>query len=200
MVYCLLMTNMHPIPTDADLVKEIRDRWSPVIFSSREPDEATIHALFEAARFAPSSYNEQPWRFVYALKGDGTTRQDLEALLMDGNAWAKGSGMLMISFAKKTLTKGGKPNRVALHDVGAANLAITLQATKMGLITHQMGGFYDDKACAAVGASDDFLPSSMMVIGYPGDAAAAPEDLRKRQESARTRNDGASFAFRGQFV
>lgn len=192
------MTSPHSADTDAPIIDVLRERWSPIIISDKVIEPAKVASLFEAARWAASSYNEQPWRYIYAQKGE-PGREQIEALLMDGNAWAKNAGLLMISFYKKTLTRNGKPNRVALHDLGAANFAIELEATALGLFAHQMGGFYDDKANAALGVPEDYYPGSMMAVGYMGDVAGAPEDLRKKQESARTRNPTPSFAFHGEW-
>ena len=179
----------NPAITDADLVPEISKRWSPGVFTNQEPDETAIHALFEAARWAPSSYNEQPWLYVYALKNDGETRETLEGLLVEANAWAKEAGLLLCSFAKKTFDKNGKVNTKAQHDVGASNYALTLQATKMGLITHQMGGFTADKANEALGVPENFEPVSMMAVGYAGDT--------KNKE--RSRNEQTEFVRRGTY-
>ena len=192
------MTDPHKATTDAPILDVISERWSPVIFSDTPIEAEKIASLFEAARWACSSYNEQPWRYIYALKGD-PGREKLESLLVEGNAWAKNAGLLLVDFAKKTFTKNGKPNTEALHDLGASNFAIALQATAMGLYSHQMVGFDAARASTDFGVPEDFVPGSMMAIGYLGDAATAPEALRKRQESPRMRNPASSFAFRGEW-
>lgn len=181
-----------------NLVPEIKERFSPVIYSNEEPSAEQIEALFEAARWAPSSFNEQPWHFVYALKSDGEGRKNMESLLMDGNAWAKEAGMLLCSFAKKRFAKNNKENRHSMHDTGAANYALTLQATSMGIITHQMGGFFVDKANETLGVPEDFEPVSMMAIGFMGDVESAPEELKERQNAERTRKDKQEFVSRVQ--
>lgn len=157
-----------------------------------------IGSLFEAARWAPSSYNEQPWRYIYAGKNDAG-RTELESLLVEGNAWAKNAGLLIVSFAKKTFAKNGKPNRHYLHDTGAASFAITLQATSMGLISHQMSGFAVDKANSVLGVPDDFEPGSMMAVGNAADVSTFPEDMQQRDKAPRGRNPRESFAFPGKF-
>lgn len=115
------------------------ERFSPKEFKDDALSSEQVASLFEAARTTPSSYNEQPWRFVFAEKGD-PGRGAVESLLVEGNAWAKEAPLLIVSFAKKTLTRNGKENRFALHDLGAANLSLMLQAVSLGLATHQMGG------------------------------------------------------------
>lgn len=189
----------NPAATDFPVTEIIARRWSPVVFDPAPLSDAEIGSLFEAARWAPSSFNEQPWRYVYARKGDAG-RDEIEALLMDGNAWAKNAGLLIVSFGHKNFTYNGKPNHHWLHDTGAASMAITLQAESMGLITHQMAGFHMDKANAALGVPDDFEPGSMMAVGRPGDVKSAPEDLQKRQQSPRTRNPQNAFAFKGRYA
>lgn len=187
-----------PAVTDAPVIEVIQNRWSPVIFSDKALSEKEITSIFEAARWAPSSFNEQPWRYVYAGKGD-MGRDILEGLLVEGNAWAKDAGLLVLGFSSKIFKKNGKPNRHYLHDTGAASALITLQATSMGLITHQMEGFDFKRANEALGVPPEFEPGSMMAVGYPGDPAKAPEKYRERDAGPRTRNPRSSFASRGKF-
>lgn len=185
-------------PVDAPVIDVIKDRWSPMAFDSAPLSEDQIASLFEAARWAPSSYGEQPWRFVYATKDD-EGREVLEGLLAEGNAWAKSAGLLVISFAKKTFDRNGKLNRHCLHDTGAANMSVSLQATSMGLVTHQMAGFDAERANEALGVPDDFEPASMMAVGHPGDPAGLSEDLQKRQNAPRNRMPRAEMAMRGKY-
>ncbi len=188
-----------PATADAPILDVVQNRWSPVMFDPAPLSPEQIASLFEAARFAASSYNEQPWRYVYAGKKDAG-REALESLLVEGNAWAKNAGVLMLSFGRKTFAKNGKPNRHYFHDLGAASAIMTLQATSMGLISHQMAGFDTDKANSVLGVPDDFEPGSMMAIGYAGDPANFPEDMRLRDEAPRVRNPHTSFAFRDKFA
>lgn len=182
-------------PTDAPIIDVIRDRWSPISFSAKPLPEETIRSLFEAARWAQSSFGEEPWRYIYAAKGD-PGRENLESLLAEGNAWAKDAGLLLISFAKKTFARNGKPNRHYLHDTGAASAYITLQATSMGLITHQMAGFAVEKANALLGVPADFEPGSMMAIGEYAGQETLDDAAKKRENSPRTRKPQSAFAFR----
>lgn len=186
-----------PATTDRPILDAIRERWSPVALSDTPIEEEKIATLFEAARWAPSSYNEQPWRYIYALKEDGNNREALEGLLVPGNAWAKNASVLAISFAKKMFARNGKENRHALHDCGCASGYLILQLSSLGLVGHQMAGFDAENANRILGVPDDFLPGSMIAIGYPGDHATLPEDLQKREEAPRTRNRVEAFAFRG---
>lgn len=189
----------NPAPTDFPVTEIIQNRWSPVIFDPAPLTDAEVGSLFEAARWAPSCYNDQPWRFIYARKGD-KGREEIEGLLAEGNSWARNAGMLIVSFGKKTFAHNGKPNHYGLFDTGAANMAITLQAESMGLVTHQMAGFAADKANALLGVPEDFAVGSMMAVGRAGSLEGAPEALVTRQKSPRTRSPQSAFVFKGHYA
>jgi nitroreductase len=156
-----------------------------------------IDTLFEAARWAPSCYGDQPWRYVYATKDDGDKRAALEGLLAEGNAWAKNAYLLIVSFAKTTFNHNGKPNAYHMHDTGCASGYLVLQATHMNLVSHQMAGFAADKANGVLGVPTEFVPGSMIAIGYPGDPKTMDEGSQKRDASPRTRKPLGEIAFRG---
>jgi len=187
-----------PAPTDVPIAPLIAKRWSPYAFSPAAVSETDVTTLFEAARFAPSCYNEQPWRYVYAQKKDDG-REAIESLLMEGNAWAKHAGLLIVGFAKKTFTRNDKPNRHCFHDTGAASVLLALQATELGLVSHQMAGFEVEKANDILGVPDDYEASSMIAIGHPGKHSDLSEELQKREDAPRTRQSTAAFAFPGHF-
>lgn len=157
-----------------------------------------IAQLFEAARWAPSSFNEQPWRYVYAMKGD-PGRETMESLLVEGNSWAKNAGLLILSFSKKIFEKNGKPNRHCLHDTGAASAFLVLQATSLGLASHQMAGFDKARANEVLGVPAEFEPGSMIAIAKPGDPKDLSPELREREEKPRMRNPIDAFAFRNRW-
>lgn len=186
-------------PTAHTILQAFSDRWSPLSFSDRPIEQAKIAALFEAARWAPSSYNEQPWRYVYATKADGKARETMESLLMPGNAWATNAFLLVVSFAKRTFTFNGQENRHALHDLGAASAYLALQCPALGLICHQMAGFKVEEANKLLGVPEDFVPGSMIAIGYPGDPSALDSKLQEREKAPRSRNPQETFVFRGKF-
>lgn len=186
-----------PAPTQLPVLQVIRDRWSPLAIGDARVEEEKIVTMFEAARWAPSSFNEQPWRYVYASKDDKEGRAKLESLLVEGNAWAKNAYILAISFAKKTFAKNGRENAHALHDTGCASGYLALQATALGLHTHQMAGFARDRANEVLHVPDDFLPGSMIAIGYLGEQVVLTEEQRERQKGERMRKDRKEFAFRG---
>lgn len=185
-----------PAQTDTNILPAIANRWSPVIFSSETVEDEKVAAIFESARWAPSAFNEQPWRYVYAQKGD-EGREVLEDLLLEGNAWAKDAGMLLIGFASTKFVRNGKENAYALHDTGCATGYMFLQLESLGLIGHEMAGFRKDDANALLGVPPEFVPTSMMAIGYPGDRASAAPELQEREKGERQRHPVESFAFKG---
>ncbi len=124
----------------------IEKRWSPREYSGGDVDGKKLRRVFEAVRWAQSSFNEQPWRFVVARKSDGDFRSQLEGYLVEGNAFAREATVLGLALAKKTFTKNGKPNRVAVHDLGAATQILALRAFELGLNTRFMAGFDVDAA------------------------------------------------------
>lgn len=185
-------------PTNLPVLDVITQRWSPVCFSDEALTDEQIQTLFEAARWAPSSYNEQPWRFVYAAKNDNG-REALENLLLDGNAWAKDAGLLIVAFGKKAYDKNDKPNRHYLYDTGCAMGYLFLQATSMGLIGHEMGGFRWQDANTELGVPDTMEAVAMMAVGHPGDPDTLSEELHARQISDRARLPLSDIAKRGRW-
>ncbi len=186
-------------PADSPILDPIKQRWSPVAFSDTPIETEQIKILFEAARWAPSSFNEQPWRYIYALKTDGEKRMQLESLLVESNAWAKNAFLLGISFASLSFARNNKPNRHAMHDLGCATGYMVLQATQLGLVSHQMAGFDHEKANTVLGVPADYSPGSMFAIGHYGDRSARSEDVRKREEAPRSRKVISEFAFQGEW-
>jgi nitroreductase len=157
-------------------------RWSPRAMTGQPLSDADIKKLFEAARWAPSTYNEQEWRFLYARR-DTPYWQTFFDLLVEGNrAWCKNAGMLVVILAKKTFTQNGKPNPVHLFDVGAAFENIALQGSVMNLVIHGMQGFDFAKARTALHVPDDFDVAAMFAAGHPAPPETLPEPLRSREQ------------------
>ena len=173
----------------------LRQRWSPRSFSSRQMTHAQLLSLLEAARWAPSSYNAQPWSFFAALRGDAPLFSRLYECLMPGNqSWAGKAGALLLSVAA-TVDEDGDPNRYALHDTALASANLIVQATSMGLHAHMMGGFNREKARAAFNIPDDQEPGAMMAVGYLGEADALPDALKERETQTRQRKPVSDFLF-----
>lgn len=165
---------------DADhaIASAFLNRWSPRAFTSDPIDDETLMSVFEAARWAASSYNEQPWRFVYA-RNDEDRKRFLDFLVPGNQAWAKDAPVLVVVIAKKTFSFNGKPNTTHHFDSGCASGYLTLQASLKGLYAHGMVGFDPDKARASLEIPDDFVPLAVFAIGYRGATESLPAKLRE---------------------
>lgn len=181
--------------TAHDIHPLLQERWSPRAFADENVDAATVRSLLEAARWAASCFNEQPWRFLVSHRGDPGFEALVGCLGEANQRWAKHAPVLMLACAKTTFTRNDKPNRHALHDVGQAVATMTMQATELGLRVHQMAGFSSDAARKAFGIPEDFEPDVAIAIGYPGNSDSLPEELREAEEAPRTRKPHEEFAF-----
>jgi nitroreductase len=189
-----------PAQTQHPIHEVISRRWSPRAFAERMVEREKLLSLFEAARWAPSSYNEQPWSFVVATKDNRAEFDKLLGCLVEGNvAWAQHAPVLALSVAKLTFARNDKPNRHAFHDVGLAAENLVLQATALGLVVHQMAGFYVDKAREAFAIPEGYEPVAAMAIGYPGQSDQLPEPLRQRELESRVRKPMRDFVFSGKW-
>jgi nitroreductase len=178
----------------------IRRRWSPLAFADRPVEPEKLQSLFEAARWSPSCFNEQPWRFVVCTRDNPADHRRFVECLVEGNVpWAQHAPVLMLSVAKRTFSHNGKPNRHAWHDVGLAVENLILQATALGLFAHQMGGYDAAKARAAFGIPEDYEPVAAIAVGYPGEADRLPAALQERERAARTRRPLDTLIFEGQW-
>jgi nitroreductase len=177
-----------------------RRRWSPRAFDERPIEPEKVTSLFEAARWAPSSNNEQPWRFLVATKEQEAEYARLLDCLLEGNRkWAYRAPVLILSVARMTFGDDAKPNRHAYHDTGLATENLVLQATASGLAAHQMAGFDLDKARANLNIPQGFEPVAMIAIGYPRDPDVLPDYLKQRELAPRERNPISAFVFSGDF-
>jgi nitroreductase len=173
----------------------IRRRWSPRAFADKDISAKELKALFEAARWAFSSSNEQPWRFLVGRRGDDTYKKIFDALVEFNQSWAKSAPVLVLSVAKKTFTGKDSPNRFALHDTGAATANLALQATANGLHTHSMAGFDAEQVRASFAIPTDYEIGAVTAIGYFGDPASLPEHLQKIEVAPRQRKPLEEFLF-----
>ena len=176
-------------------------RYSPYAFSPRPVEPEKLRQLFEAARSAPSSYNEQPWRFVAARREDseGFGRL-LEALVDQNRKWACNAPVLVLSVAKVDFTHSGQLNRHAWYDVGQAAAYLTLQATELGLYVHQMAGFDPVKARQLLNIPQGYEPAAMMAVGYPDDSGSLAEALRQLDSTRRPRKPLDTLLFEGTWA
>ncbi len=175
-------------------------RWSPRVFAKQSVEPYKICACLEAARWAPSCFNEQPWRFfVGAENVNPDALQELQTLLVSGNGWAQKAPVLMLSVAKLNFTYNGEPNRHGQHDVGLAVENFVLQALDMGLMCHQMAGFYVDKAVEVLQIPEGYEPMAMMAMGYPGDPNELDPQLKERELASRERKPLQELVFSNQW-
>jgi nitroreductase len=182
-------------PHVAGVERLIHQRWSPRAYSDKEVTAEELKRLFEAARWAASSSNEQPWRFLVGRRGDETYQKIFNALVEFNQAWAKSAPVLVLAVAKMTFTAKGTPNRYGLHDTGAAMANLALQATADGLHTHSMAGFDNEQMRASFAIPSDYELGAVTAIGYFGDPESLPEHLRKQEVSPRQRKPLEEFVF-----
>ena len=177
----------------------LSQRWSPRAFADRPVEAAELVALLEAARWAPSSYNEQPWHFIVAPKDETKSFDRLLGCLSRGNAsWAAKAPVLMLAVAQ-LVDEDGDPNRHAFYDVGQAVAQMALQALDLGLYMHQMAGFDGEKAQQVFAIPAQFEPAAAIALGYLGDPADLPERYREGEAQPRSRKALAEFVFAGQW-
>lgn len=181
---------------DAPVDAAFLDRWSPRAFSPEPLPELTILSLFEAARWAPSSQNEQPWTYVYATTGE--ERERFLPLLDEFNRiWVQHAPMIAFVMARLNLSKSGKPNRHAQFDAGSSWISLALQARRLGLYAHAMGGFNVDEAHAVLNAPrEEYEIMAAIAIGRYGDVADL-DDYNRKRETPSGRKHVAEFAFHG---
>lgn len=178
----------------------LRQRWSSRAFDDRSIEPEKLRSLCEAARWAPSSNNEQPWRFIVANKDYETEWNRLLACLVEGNRkWAYRAPVLILSVASLNFEDDSTPNRHAFYDTGMAVENLVLQATALGLSAHQMAGFDVEKARADLKIPSGYEPVAMIAVGYPGDLASLPDRLRERELQPRSRRPISEWTFSGQW-
>jgi nitroreductase len=191
-----MLTMEKPADTTYPIEELLKRRWSPRAFSERAVEPEKLLCLWEAARWAASTANQQPWYFIVATKQDEAEHARLLSCLRENNQqWASRAPVLMVSVAQLTFDANGQPNRHAFHDVGLAVANLILQATALGLSVHQMAGFYPDRVRNLYGVPDGFEPVAGIVLGYAGDPALLRDDLKQRELAPRARKPLESFVF-----
>ena len=173
------------------ILDTITKRYSPYSFEDKSITMEDLNTLLDAARRAASSYNEQPWRFIYATRdNEEEWNRMLDILVPQNREWAKNASALMLSVAKKTSIVTGKPNPYSFHDTGMAMGNLLNQATSMGIYVHQMGGYDRSKAIDFLNIPDEYQPVAMIALGYP--------DKNEKREGT-SRNPLDSFVFKGSW-
>jgi nitroreductase len=173
---------------ESPILDAIRLRRSRRAYANSPVETEKIMSLFEAARWAPSSVNEQPWIYLYATNDQVELWGKIFDTLNESNkVWAKDAPLLIVSLARKNFTRNDRPNLSARYDLGAANAFLSLQAAHFGLNVHQVGGFDAERAKMNLRIPDFFEPVVILVVGYPGDIEALPEHLKLRELAPRER-------------
>lgn len=179
------------IDTIVTIHELITARWSGRAYDSGKlVSREQIIALVEAARWAPSCFGDQPWRFIVLDKATNEVawKKALMCLAEGNQSWAKEAPLLLLACADSVLSQNGKPNRWGQYDTGAASENLSLQATALGLMVHQMGGFDVKKIKAEFSIPEQFTPMAMMTVGYQLAEEVIPDDMREREYNARARN------------
>ncbi|MDX1912998.1 MAG: nitroreductase family protein [Saprospiraceae bacterium] len=174
----------------------IKNRWSARAFSDQDLNEEHILTLIEAASWAPSSMNEQPWRYRFALRGEAAFERMWECLLPGNQAWAKNAAALLLCTAKTTFTRNGLSNRHALHDTGMANAFLMLQATEMNIFGHIMAGYDPIKLQETYALASDEEAVCIIALGFLGTPEQLDEPFRTREVTPRSRRDVEEFVMR----
>lgn len=183
-------------PTLDGVLPVIHQRWSPRSFADRDVLSSDLKKIFDAARWAPSSYNEQPWRFLVGRRGSETYDKILAALGEFNRKWAVAAPVLILGVAGVRFSHNQQTNHYAVHDLGAAAAFITLQAAALGLATHQMAGYDQGAARKSFAIPEDFALGSVIALGYQGEPAALGDDsLIQTETSPRQRKDFSQFVF-----
>ena len=183
-------------PAHENLLPVVRHRWSPRSFADGDVSPADLRTVFEAARWAASSFNEQPWRFFVGRRGSETYKKILSVLGEFNQQWAQTAPVLILDAARTTFSQNGKPNPVALYDVGAAAATLCYQATALGLFTHQMAGFDRDAARKVFNVPEEYIFGAAIALGYQGEPAALTSEQMLAQETApRQRKPLKEFVF-----
>ena len=174
-------------PSTDGVLPVLLERWSPRAFADRDVEGPKLRIIFEAGRWAMSSYNEQPWRFFVGHRGSETYRKILEALVPFNQDWAKGAPVLILGVAKTRFSHNDSPNNYAAHDLGAAMALMAVQATASGLAAHQMAGFDWVNARESFAIPETYAMGSVMAVGYHGELSDLPEKFQAQEQSPRSR-------------
>ena len=187
--------------TDHPIHELIQNRWSPRAFAERAITPSLLSSLFEAARWAPSAYNDQPWYFIIAEReAPDEFARLLSCLVAANQSWAKYAAVLAIAVARMRFAHDGSPNPHAAYDTGQAVQSLCLQATALGISVHQMGGFSPQKARELYGIPAAFEPLTAVALGYLGDPTSLPKKLSELEVAPRTRRPIRDFVFGGAFA
>jgi nitroreductase len=192
----LEVNNLKQAPAVEGVLPAVLARWSARSFADREVSPADLKKVFEAARWAASSYNEQPWSFLVGMRNSLTHKKIFSTLIGFNQGWAAAAPVLILGVASSKFSHNGTDNRHALYDLGAASSYLTLQAAALGLTTHQMAGFDHDAARQVLEIPESYALGSVIALGYQGEPAAlANEQLIARETAPRDRKPLTEIVF-----
>lgn len=178
----------------------LASRWSPYAFANEPVSDDDLRSLFEAARWAPSSYNEQPWSYLVATKANPTEFERLVSCLVEGNQpWAKAAPVLAIGCTTLNFVRNGKPNAAAVHDLGLASASLVLEATARGLFVHQMIGILPERVRELYQVPAGVQPLTGIAIGHVTTPDSLPDAYKQRDLAPRSRKKLGEFLFSGQW-
>ena len=189
--------------TQVPIADLIAHRWSPRAIDPDQPvRREQLVALLEAARWAPSCFGDQPWRYLVWDRFRDVSRwqQAFECLAEGNQVWAKNAPLLMLSVVAPNFGHNDQPNRWAQYDTGAASENLCLQATALGLVAHQMGGFDSDQAKARFNIPADYTCMAMIAVGHPALAEGLPDALRHKELATRERKPLSQIVFEGSWA
>ena len=193
------MTAKHAV-TDHPILRVLAERWSPYGFEDRPVSDADLRSLFEAARWAASSYNEQPWNYLVATRENQPEFERILSCLVESNqAWAKTAPVLVLGVVSLQFAKNKQDNRAAVHDLGLAAGNLVVEATSRGLSVHHMIGILPEKAREAYQIPEHFEAWTAIAIGYKADPSKLANALKERDLAPRQRKRLSKFVFTGQW-
>ncbi|MCC8988379.1 MAG: nitroreductase family protein [Candidatus Contendobacter sp.] len=191
-----------PAITQVAIADLIAQRWSPRAIDPDQPvSRDQLLALLEAARWAPSCFGDQPWRYLVwdRFRDPAGWRQAFDCLAEGNQLWVKNAPILLLAVAAPNFGHNDQPNRWAQYDTGAASENLCLQATALGLVVHQMGGFDPEAAKARFNIPADHVGMAMIAVGHPGAIELLPQALAEKEQAPRSRKPLAQLAFEGRW-
>jgi nitroreductase len=189
-----------PTQNNFPILNVLSQRWSPRAYSDKPVEHEKLQSIFEAARWAPSARNEQPWRFILGQKGDGSWEKIFESLVEWNQQWTAKAPVLVINLGKKYYDYKHLPNDTYQYDTGQAVAMMVIEAVNQGLIGHQMSGFSAEKAMRLFQIPDDYHPISVSAFGYYGDPELLPLEMNKSEFEDRIRRPLKDTVFANTFA
>lgn len=187
------MSHIKTAETKSPILDIIANRWSPRAFSNQDITDETLNTILEAASWSFSANNEQPWRYIVAKRGTETFQKISELFTPGNKTWAPNAAALMISVIKTTFARDNSINKAAMHDVGAANAHLAIEARAHNVFTHFIGGFDKNKAKEVFNLPEGFEPIACIALGYLGSPEQLNETLKPREEQPRERKPLSEF-------